>query len=64
MAICPKCGKIADYNSYFGAYVCNSCSWKDSTPDQLRLSKYRSDTNPTEKEVHKQYTAGRYVLKI
>lgn len=28
MKICPECGGIAFYNSYFGAYFCNSCNWK------------------------------------
>ena len=27
--LCPDCGKIVDYSSYFGAYMCNKCSWKE-----------------------------------
>lgn len=31
MKICPKCGKVLAYNSYFGAYICNDCRWEDAT---------------------------------
>ena len=27
MKLCPKCGRIAAYNSYFDAYICNYCGW-------------------------------------
>lgn len=30
MKICPKCGKVLSYNSYFGAYICSNCNWEDS----------------------------------
>jgi len=30
MKLCPNCGKIADYSSYFGAYLCNQCDWRDN----------------------------------
>lgn len=26
--ICPKCGKIAEYNAYYGRYTCTSCVWE------------------------------------
>lgn len=29
MKICPKCGKVLSYNSYFGAYICSSCNWEE-----------------------------------
>lgn len=29
MKVCPKCGKIANYNSYFGAYLCECCDWEE-----------------------------------
>jgi hypothetical protein len=29
MKVCPKCGKIVSYNSYFGAYICDNCNWED-----------------------------------
>lgn len=28
MKICPKCGNVVFYNSYFGAYMCNTCDWE------------------------------------
>lgn len=31
MKICPKCGKVISYNSYFGAYICTDCKWEDAT---------------------------------
>lgn len=27
--ICPDCGKIAGFNSYFGSYVCGHCGWME-----------------------------------
>lgn len=36
MKICPKCGKVLSYNSYFGAYICNTCSWEDASQKQKR----------------------------
>lgn len=29
MKVCPKCGNIVSYNSYFGAYICDNCNWED-----------------------------------
>ncbi|NIN19583.1 MAG: hypothetical protein GTO45_15790 [Candidatus Aminicenantes bacterium] len=29
MIICEKCGSIASYNSYFGAYLCGNCHTKN-----------------------------------
>ncbi len=31
MKVCPKCGKLASYNSYFGAYMCSDCEWFDDS---------------------------------
>jgi hypothetical protein len=30
MKLCPKCGSLAFYNSYFGKMMCNTCeyTWK------------------------------------
>lgn len=28
MEICPSCGHIASYNSYFNAYICSYCGWE------------------------------------
>ena len=44
MKICPKCGKVLTYNSYFGAYLCPDCNWEDSTIGDKRnrgISEYR-----------------------
>ena len=30
MKICPKCGKVLSYNSYFGAYICDECKWENA----------------------------------
>ncbi|CCY67692.1 unknown [Clostridium sp. CAG:678] len=27
MKVCPNCGKVVSYNSYFGGYICNNCEW-------------------------------------
>jgi hypothetical protein len=26
--LCPKCGKLANFLSYFRKYYCNKCHWK------------------------------------
>ncbi len=31
MIICPKCGKVLAYNSYFGAYICSDCKWEEAS---------------------------------
>jgi len=36
MKICPKCGKVLSFNSYFGAYICTNCNWEDSRRGQTR----------------------------
>lgn len=36
MKICPKCGKVVSYNSYFGAYICGGCNWEDCTVGNKR----------------------------
>ena len=30
MKICPNCGNLISYNSYFGAYICYECKWEDA----------------------------------
>lgn len=48
MKICPKCGELVSYNSYFGAYICENCNWEDNTRAKLRDNISRQDL---EKEV-------------
>lgn len=36
MKICPKCGNIVSYNTYFGAYICGGCNWEDRTAGNKR----------------------------
>lgn len=31
MKVCPKCGRVISYNSYFDAYICDRCTWEDAT---------------------------------
>ena len=38
MKICPNCGKVLAYNSYFGAYICSNCNWEDSSTGKRRDS--------------------------
>lgn len=28
MIICPKCGQVISYNSYFKGYICNKCDYE------------------------------------
>lgn len=37
MILCPKCGAIANFNSYFGAYMCSECSWVDDSYNKNRI---------------------------
>lgn len=37
MKICPKCRSVASYNSYFGAYLCDKCGWRENTTDKIDL---------------------------
>ena len=36
--ICPECGDLAYYNSYFGTYICESCAWADDRPRKQTTS--------------------------
>ena len=29
MVPCPKCGGLANYEPYFGRYICRSCGWDE-----------------------------------
>jgi hypothetical protein len=31
MKACPKCEALAPFNTYFGAYICSKCDWRDDT---------------------------------
>lgn len=37
MKICPRCGEIVDFNTYFGAYICSNCSWIDDSYNKERI---------------------------
>ena len=36
MKICPKCGKVLSYNSYFGGYICGECKWENAENGKKR----------------------------
>lgn len=36
MIICPECGGLVFFNSYFGAYICPNCSWEDDSYGKKR----------------------------
>jgi len=38
--VCPQCGHLADYDSYFGAYICPDCDWFDNTIGLERQRRY------------------------
>ncbi len=37
MKTCPKCGAIAEFNSYYGRTTCTRCDWENVEQDQLAL---------------------------
>lgn len=38
LKICPECGALAYYNSYFGTYICENCNWEDESSAEIRLT--------------------------
>ena len=38
MKVCPKCGRVISYNSYFDAYICDRCTWEDATIERRHSS--------------------------
>lgn len=36
--VCPECKKLVYFNSYFGAYICQSCGWEDASYAKKRDS--------------------------
>lgn len=44
MKVCPKCGKVVDFNSYFGAYICDECGWEDNSYSRERILYYSQRT--------------------
>lgn len=36
MKVCPHCGKVVFYNSYFGAYICDNCGWEYGIAGKMR----------------------------
>ena len=28
--VCPSCGHVMGWNSYFGRYICSNCGWEGS----------------------------------
>lgn len=39
MIICPKCGKVISYNSYFKGYICNYCDYEKRDNEQMTSRK-------------------------
>ena len=42
MDLCPKCKSLVYFNSYFGAYECDICGWKDDSYSKCRIEKHSS----------------------
>lgn len=36
--VCPECKNLVYFNSYFGAYICQSCGWEDASYAKKRDS--------------------------
>lgn len=45
MKVCPKCGKVIGFNSYFGAYICEQCEWEDDTYNKERVEYFSKKRN-------------------
>ncbi len=65
MIICEKCGGIASYNSYFGAYICD-CGWRVSSQSKKRSEYDLSRSNISNKRIVRNLSepiAHAYILK-
>lgn len=57
--VCPKCGNLVYFNSYFGAFICESCEWEDASYAKRRdaylysLYNYRKNNSMQGKAVIK-----------
>jgi ribosomal protein L37AE/L43A len=38
MIACPNCGNLVTFNTYFGAFICNRCKWKNDNYNLDRIS--------------------------
>lgn len=54
---CPQCGKVIDFNSYFGAYICDDCGWEDNTYFRERVEYYSKRRDRFEEEKRQQELA-------
>lgn len=45
MKVCPNCGKVIGFNSYFGAYICEECGWEDDTYNKERILYFSQKSN-------------------
>lgn len=34
MKVCPKCGNVCSYNSYFQKTICSKCGWEESNKER------------------------------
>lgn len=44
MKICPECGRVLSFNSYFGTYICDRCGWEHNSepPNFSSIMRYTS----------------------
>ena len=42
MKVCPKCGEVIGFNSYFGGYICSRCEWEDDAYNKDRINYFVS----------------------
>lgn len=54
MKVCPNCGKVIGFNSYFGAYICENCKWEDDSYNQKRISYYANAQNEEGEDIDKE----------
>lgn len=56
MKVCPKCGTVIGFNSYFGAYICEQCEWEDDTYSRERVEYFvrsREETKEIKNAIEK-----------
>jgi hypothetical protein len=44
MIKCPTCGRLVTFNTYFGAYICHKCGWKNENYNIDRATACTSGT--------------------
>ena len=60
MKICPNCVRVLSYNSYFGDYICDACSWEEVSKGTKKTKDYSIIYSPA-KRIKSNKTTARHI---